>query len=279
MLPNFLIIGASKAGTTSLKQYLRDHPQVFMPEGGELHYFPSEFNWDRGQEWYESHFAGAAGSGAMAVGEKSVTYTRYPHSRDVPARIAGLLPDAKLIYVVRHPVERTKSAYLYEVAMGREDAPVDVAIRTKPIYVDPSRYAMQIEQYLEHFPREQLLVITSEDFKTEREATMRQIFEFLAVDPDWTPPMLDWEFNRSADKREARPLVGAVQRLPGYRAVAALAPGSLRRLKFRYGTQRIETQRGELTNDLRTELEDMLRDDVARLRRYLGEDFHGWGIG
>src|SRR5918992_1234170 len=118
MLPNFLIIGAAKAGTTSLWAYLREHPQVFMAEPKELHFFVAASNWKRGLGWYESHFDRAKGS--VAVGEACGAYSRFPTHRGVPARIAGVVPDARLIYLVRHPIDRMVSNYVLNVRLGVE---------------------------------------------------------------------------------------------------------------------------------------------------------------
>jgi hypothetical protein len=162
-IPNFLIIGAMKAGTTSLYKYLRSNPQVFMPAKEEPNFFVDEEDvgrWNRGLGWYEQLFEGA--EEAVAVGEASPKYTNYPHHEGVPARVAKVIPDARLIYLVRHPIERIVSHYRLAVRMRPRLAskPLEETLlhRTR---VDASRYAMQIEQYLQYFPREQLLIIKS----------------------------------------------------------------------------------------------------------------------
>jgi hypothetical protein len=276
VLPNFLIIGASKAGTTSLQQHLKDHPDVHMPPGTELHYFTDELGWERGEAWYRSQFDGAGG--ARAVGEKSTTYTRFPHSRDVPARIAALLPDVRLVYLLRHPIERIRSAHQYEVAMGREHLPIDVAVRTNDVYVDPSRYSMQIEQYLGHVGRDQLLLMTSEDLRDDPLAAMRRVYEFIDVDPSWVPTTVEHHFNRTVDKRVPVGVVRAAQRLPGYDAVAQRTPRSLRVLKHRVGTRPVPGGRGAMPDDLRAELQDRLREDLVRLPGHVGAGFDCWGL-
>src|SRR3954454_7151346 len=102
--PNFFIVGAMKSGTTTMARALSLHPRVFMSNPKELHYFVAGRNWGRGLEWYEEQFAAA--NGAVAVGEASVTYTQTPVSPGVAERMARLVPDARIIYLVRHPVER-----------------------------------------------------------------------------------------------------------------------------------------------------------------------------
>ena len=271
MLPNFLLIGAAKAGTTSLYHYLRVHPQVFMSQTKELNFFVENDGWVKGTSWYERQFDAAAG--AVAVGEASPNYTKYPLFPGVPERIAKLIPEARLIYLVRHPVERFRSGYLDEVRRGRQRNPIESTLASNPGYLAASRYAMQIEQYLQYFPRDQLLVITSEDLKRRRAATMRVVHSFLGVD-DLAPPTLDDEFNRTEGQRMLRPLARRVRRLPGARAVARLAPGPSKWI----GTRPMDPDRAELSAAFERRLRALLRDDVRQLRGYLGEDFDGWGI-
>jgi hypothetical protein len=274
VFPNFLVIGAMKAGTTSLHRYLREHPQVFMPGEKELDFFVAEKRWSRGPSWYEQQFAAA--DDAIAVGEASPTYTMHPEFTGVPGRIAELLPETRLIYAVRHPIERIRSHYLHEVEKGRERAPIGRALVTDFRYLDASRYAMQLEQYLNCFSADRVLVITTEQLRDDRAATVRRVLAFLGVDPDWSNRyVLDREFHRTSDKRVRRPLVEAALRVPGTRALAGLAPRPMRRLASRG----VDAARATaIPEAVEARLRAELRDDVARLRAYLGEGFDGWGI-
>ncbi|HYY79159.1 MAG TPA: sulfotransferase [Actinomycetes bacterium] len=273
MLPNFLVIGAMKAGTTSLYRYLREHPQVFMPPEKELHFFATPERWGRGRDWYEARFAAAA-DGAVAVGEASPTYAMYPEFAAVPERVAALLPDARLLYTVRHPIERMRSHYLHQVRRGREHAPIERALVADPRYLDTSRYALQLERYLDRFPAERLLVITAEELRDDRVATVGRALEFLGADPGLLPPTLDREFHRTA-ARARRPLAAAALRLPGSRALRRLAPPALRRLAGR----ELPSRPARIPPELEARLREELRDDVRRLRAHLGPGFDGWGIG
>jgi hypothetical protein len=275
VLPNFLVIGAMKAGTTSLHRYLRAHPQVFMPEEKELHFFVAERHWGRGRGWYEAQFTEA--TGAVAVGEASPTYSMHPEFSGVPDRVAELLPEVRLVYCVRHPVERMRSHYLHELEKGRERAPIERALAADPRYLNTSRYGMQLEQYLARFPAEQLLIITAEQLRRDRTATVGRVLRFLGVDPDWPDSrLLDAEFHRTSGKRVRRPLAEAALRVPGTRAVTRLAPRPVRRLASR----RVDAGRnGAIPAALEARLRAELRDDVGRLRAHLGDGFDGWGIG
>jgi hypothetical protein len=119
-LPTFLGIGTVKGGSSSMYYYLKAHPMIFMSEPKELQFFVAELNWDRGLEWYERHFAGA--EAFAAAGEFSPGYTQHPHLSGVPKRIASVLPDVRLVYFVRDPIERMRSHYQARVLSRRERA-------------------------------------------------------------------------------------------------------------------------------------------------------------
>ena len=282
MLPNFLVIGAAKAGTTSLWAYLREHPQVFMSDPKELHFFVADMNWGRGLPWYESHFEGAGD--AIARGEACGAYARYPKHRAVPERIAEVVPEAKLIYLVRHPIERMISNYILNVQLGVErERSVERALLTDPQYVEASRYAMQLEQYLPYFAPEKMLVIQSEDLSAGRSAAMERTFAFLGVDTSWVPDNLDQEYNitRAKVNRAVRPTARAVsrklQRFPGYPALVSRVPAPVRNVKRRLATREMAPVR-TISEAARRELEDQLKPDVERLRDFMGAGFDGWGI-
>jgi hypothetical protein len=274
MLPNFLVIGAMKAGTSSLYQYLRRHPQIFMPRDKEPAFFAS--NWDRGLDWYERLFDGARG--AIAIGEASTEYSVYPHIPGVPERVAETLPEVRLVYLVRHPIERMLSEYQYNVVKGVEPGgSADESLLSDPTYETASRYALQIEQYTQHFSSDRLLVVKSEDLRHDRSRCLADILAFLGVDTSWVPPNVEREFYRTSDMRRPRPVDHVLRRMPGYGALAAVAPTSLKTLKYRITTAR-PPKRPVLSDRVRSELQDRLRDDVRHLRRHLGPDFDGWGI-
>lgn len=291
MLPNFVIIGAQKSGTSSLYSYLNSHPQVFMSTPKEPQYFATERNWKMGQEWYESLFHDAGE--ATAVGEASTVYTKYPVHHGVPERMARLIPGARLIYLVRHPVERIRSHYEHLLQLNSESRPLAVAVLEDPKYVNYSSYAFQIEQYLKWFPRNQLLVATSEDLRNKRRNTLRRIFDFLGVDPTWVSPRVDVEHNRTR-RLQPRSFARKLRRLPGYRRIARAAPPRVKSAYRRIAraptytwlatdaNPEVENSLRVLASmpkDVRRELESRLSDDVARLRELLASQLDGWGIG
>ncbi len=275
MLPNFLVIGSMKAGTSSLYQYLRLHPEVFMPDTQEIHFF-SDHNWHHGLRWYEKHFAG--GETAVARGDNSPACTMQPRHGESPARAHSVVPDARLVYLIRHPIERMVSHYHHRRVAGREARPIETALREEPDYLDTSRYAYQIEHWLELFPRERLLVVTQDEMRDDRREFLRRVYSFIGVDPDWWSPGLAGAWNVSETRRLQRPAVKRLLRVAALRTAAQRLPPSAREA-LRRATHRdppeVETA---LTDELVAELTERLRPDVARLHAYMDASFTGWGI-
>lgn len=278
MLPNLLVIGAMKGGTTSLWEYLRQHPQIHMSPTKEIHFFDRDERWARGREWYESFFSGATAAHTV-VGEATPAYARFPLFQDVPARAASVVPAARLVYVLREPVARVRSHYLHHRSLGLETLPFAQAVVSHSTYVDTSRYSLQIEQWLRRYPREQLLVITSEQLRREHAATMRRVYGFLGVDAAWqsTPQ----ELHRTEEKYVPRPTANRLRSSRfGERLVEALPPPVVPVLQRAWALtrHRPDATGADLDDRLRGVLQDVLRDDVRGLRAYLGDDFDCWGI-
>ncbi len=284
-LPNFIVIGAMKSGTTSLFHYLQSHPQVFMSPLKEVDFFAGELNWDRGLDWYRRQFTGA-GPETVAIGEASTSYTKYPQYTEVPDRIAATLPDVRLIYVVRDPIERIRSHYQHRSLIGAEREPLEVAVLTDPRYVDCSRYAFQIQQYMRVFPREALTVVSSEALRSDRERTIRDIYGFLGVDETYVSDTLDKEFYRTDERAGYPPIVWWLRRtvkryIPaGKRAkelIDHVLPSSLGRTPSEKAPATKESA-FTISDDVREQLAERLRDDVRDLRAYMPEGFDGWGL-
>ena len=277
MLPTFLVIGAYKAGTTSLYHYLREHPQVFMTEKKETFYFSDEA-YHHGLEWYEAQFA--ASGDALARGEASTAYSAWPYFEHVPERASELLPDARLVYLLRHPIERLLSQYRFDARMWRDDRPIDVAVLDETKYVSRSRYAMQIDRWLAHYPRENLLLITTEDLRSNRQETLRRVFEFIGVDGDFVPPHVNREHNRRQDLRVDRPVIQRLRGTAVQKAARRLVPAELRHRVWRLGSTESApaVTAAAISPETEARLHDLLRDDLRRLPTFLGPQFDCWGL-
>ena len=274
MLPTFIVIGSMKCGTTSLAEYLGAHPDVFMATPKELDFFSN--HWERGAEWYERFFDAA--SRAHARGEASPRYSRSPKYRDVPARMASLIPDLRLIYLLRDPIDRIRSTYAHWYHEGVENRPLEIAVRERPEYVDGSRYAYQIDLYLEHFDRSQLLILHSDSLRTERQETMRQIFAFIGVDDFIDLPNLETEFNVSSQRthelRAGLVLRNALETLHLRQLIPSPIRSAVRHAVIERPDHGPDTS---MSPELEDEIITELQPDLARLRTLLGPDFDLWG--
>ena len=278
-LPNLIIIGGLKCGTTSLHHYLNLHPEIAMSRPKELNFFVSELNWPLGRDWYAGHFDPSA----RIRGESSPHYTNRPSFNGVPARMRKLLgSDARLVYVVRDPIDRMLSHYLHNVGGGYEDRSLGDALSDpESSYVARSRYFFQVDPYLEEFGAERVHIVGREELKADRPGTMRRTFDFLGVDPNFTSEQFEREWETGVAKTGSRfRLMDRAVRLPGLRAIDRnfdRLPESLRWLAERvvHDPDRGEVAKPEVPDSLRRHLVELFRDDTAELERLAGRSF-GW---
>jgi hypothetical protein len=277
-LPNLVVIGGLKCGTTSLHHYLNLHPQIAMSRPKELNFFVAELNWDLGREWYASHFP----PDAAVRGETSPHYTNLPRFRGVAERMRSVLGEPRLIYMVRDPIDRMLSHYLHNVGGGYEDRPLEEALGDPDTaYVARSLYAMQLEPYRREFGDGCLAIVAREELLRDRLGTLRRLFAFLGVDPEFRSEQFErkWETGSAKTGGGFRVMDRAV-RLPGLRALDRnfdRLPESLRWLveKLVHDPGSGAAPKPELPANLRGRLEDILRDDVARIEEIAGRHF-GW---
>jgi hypothetical protein len=210
VLPDFIIVGVMKGGTTSLYSYLLQHPQVLPALKKEVHFF--DLNYQRGINWYRAHFAThreaspERHSNRVIMGEASPYYCFHPHAI---RRIAEVVPAAKLILLLRDPVERARSHYYHQVRQHRETLSFELALEQETVrlkgevdrmmedesycsynhqhysYSGRGIYVDQLKQVERHFPRDQVLILHSQDLFREVQKTYDQVLQFLGLDP-WT---------------------------------------------------------------------------------------------
>jgi hypothetical protein len=278
-LPNLIVIGGLKCGTTSLHHYLNLHPQIAMSRPKELNFFVAELNWDLGPDWYASHFDRTA----LIRGESSPHYTNLPRFGGVAERMRELLGgQAQVIYMVRDPIERMLSHYFHNVGGGYESRPIEVAL-TDPdsAYVARSRYALQLDPYLASFDRARVLIVANEDLAAARESTLRRVFEFVGVDDDFSSEQFEREWETGSGKQDGGfRLMDRAVRLPGLRALDRnfdRLPESLRWMVERlvHDPGKGPAPKPDLDPALRARIESLVRDDVAELERIGGRSF-GW---
>ena len=230
-LPEFVVLGAAKAGTTSLHQYLGRHTYIYMADPKEPQFFSRDEVFARGEQWYRSLFAGARPN--QVCGEGSTTYTRWPHTADAATRLCAMLPDVRLIYLMRHPVDRAYSHYAHHMRLGVTKS-FERALAQDEIYVDCSLYMKQLERYLRFLPRELILPLLTQDLQERRRETLEQVQRFLdvPVEPIAEPPI---NANVSgSDHFIRRYTTGLVRRLPGSSAVVGRVAPQTRQRAFQW---------------------------------------------
>ncbi len=222
-LPDFLILGAQKAGTTALYAYLRWHPRITGPSFKEVSFFDRHYV--HGERWYRAHFPPRR---RRLVGEASPSYLFHPLA---PERVARMLPNARLIALLRNPVDRAFSHYQHEVALGREPLSFEAALDREEermqgevermlrdvsyfsdawwnyTYLARGRYAEQLERWFAAFPRGQLLVLLTDELAQDPGGTYRRVLSFLGVEPRDLPSyprIFEREYEQMAPETRVR---------------------------------------------------------------------------
>lgn len=276
MLPDFIVIGAMKCGTTSLHRYLDEHPQVCMSVRKEPDFFLKRT--DRGLDWYKQQFEGEG----TVCGEASPNYTKHPAFEGVPKRIHQLLPDVRLIYLVRDPVERALSHYVHNWEAKREHGPVEEVLcpPEESWYVNVSRYHYQVSRYLEYYAPENICVVESERLRDARVETLSEIFEFIGVEPDIEWERVQLEYHRSAEKQRPSDAAEFLIHTNIGQAVKnigkAVVPSSWVERSKELLWQNAE--KPTVGPEVRERVREFLREDVEKLRRLTGKEFASWSL-
>jgi hypothetical protein len=286
-LPTFFIIGAGKAGTTSLNYYLGLHPQIQMSAIKEPNFFAGAENgnpYPKGRVSCIDEYERLFDPTVAMRGEASPAYTSHPIRRGAPENIKELVPEAKFIYLVRDPIARTVSHYQHLVATGAERRSLrEVLSNLSDPFSLPetcySLYASQIEQYLRHFSQERLLVIDQSEFLAQRGATLREVFRFLSVDDDFVTPQFEEELYKSSERRV---YPSGYERFVGLVLAPAIRwiPRRVRRTARRSveGVLFPALQAPALDDELRGRLAELYADEVERLRQLTGNAFATWSV-
>jgi len=179
LAPNFFIIGAAKAGTTSLSSMLSLHPEAAIVGDKEVHFFSSYYS--RGWDAYLGLFSHCAGK--KARGDASTSYSRIRYYPGVVERIHRHAPEAKIIYMVRHPLKRIESAYIEHLGTPTSQvySSVNDAVERQPMIVDSSRYGEVYEAYRERFGESQIKIVWFEEYISKPHAVFQDVCRFLGI--------------------------------------------------------------------------------------------------
>lgn len=287
-----LIIGSAKSGTTSLHHYLDEHPEISMASprgngprhdndaaGKEMRFFWRE-DWRARLDWYQSHFAEMP---TPIRGEATPAYSAHPFHPGVAERIHSVIPQVRLLYIVRDPIDRILSHYVQQWVDGDRrslDERMEEYDEPANSIVCPSRYATQAERYLSLFGESQLLVIDQHELKHRRRATLQRIFAFLGVEEGFWSPVFEQELNTRAEKYALSPLGERVLHGLLDPVCGRLMPTRWPQLRStaRRALSTEMTDRPVIEGDARRRLAAMLGPEVDRLRELSGERFESWSL-
>ncbi|MGB2925470.1 MAG: sulfotransferase [Limnothrix sp.] len=266
MLPNLVIIGAMKSGTSSLHRYLNFHPQIYMSGLKELDFFILEKNWNKGMSWYEEQFA-TEKKDVKIYGESSPNYTKSHIFSGVPERMFGVIPQAKLIYILRDPVKRILSHYYHQAVDSKEALSLNEALAEKDSnYLLTSRYYFQLQRFLNCYPKGQLFVMSLEDMNKRPAETLANVFEFLGVDPSFTHLDFAKSHHLSSDKKKINSVGRVVAKFPAGMRLCSKFPSLF--------TESLDYP--EPSSDTLELIKAELNSDINRLRLETGKQFSEW---
>jgi hypothetical protein len=180
---NLFVVGSMKSGSTTLHDYLDEHPDIFMSPEKEPGFFVKELWGEKSHTIYEELFLGAKEE--KYRGESSTHYTKLPTYQGVAEKIYRYNPDAKILYIVRHPIKRIISHYFHnrrDLLYHGETRPIARAIREDPVYISYSNYALQVEPYIHLFGRNNVYIVVFEKLVTAPQDEMTKIFSWLEID-------------------------------------------------------------------------------------------------
>jgi hypothetical protein len=289
--PDFYLVGAPKCGTTALYDFLRQHPDIFLPETKELLCFGSDLSYPTrlSEDDFLAYYAGRTGERRAGA-----AHTAYLQSVSAAEEIRARRPDADIIVMLRNPIEMLPSWHselLYQTVEEIEDfgAALDAEADRRRghritrtarnsyveslYYSDVAAFGKQVERYIDAFGRSQVHVILHDDLRSDVAATYRATLEFLAVDPCFGAEFRVLNENKVVRSRALQRLYFASS-VPGHRVVRNLLPKRMRSRLLQRNVRR--EPRRELPEHLKRRLARVFRDDVARLGALIGRDLSGW---
>ncbi len=289
-LPNFIVIGAGRSGTTSLHHYLGQHPEIYVSPLKELRYFafdgvepdpgPTPFYPIRTMEEYLAQFAGVTGE--KAIGESSPAYLWSPVAAE---RIHQAIPQVRILAILRNPTERLYSTYLARVRYGRESRPLRecwnadrgaALSRSRVDYFSLGCYHTNLKRYARRFDRSQMQIHLYEDLCEDPHALLRRVFRFLEVDQEFSPDIRVRHNPSGVPRHRLTERLTDTSRVS--RAIRAALPATLWKRVHRWGMgiKRDNLARPALSPTLHAEIVDAYRDEVLGLQEWLGRDLSSW---
>ncbi len=275
--PDFLIIGAMKAGTTTLFFDLLENSKVYLPDNKEPHCLVrDDILTEAGRAEYAAHFRGARAD--QICGEGSTGYTKIPQYQRVPQRAIELCgPDLRLLYILRDPIERIISHHYHEYTYGETGPSIDEAVRSDERFIAFSKYAMQAQPWIDVFGRERLMLIRFDRYMKARQEGAQEVAAFLGVGDTQGPVQEDKAFNKGDRRPVHRGVLSTIYHSRVYRrGVKPIVPRSFRQWAFQRFFPRGPERPAPPREDTVRWMVDQLAPDLARLRDIDGRASDVW---
>lgn len=269
-MPDFIVIGGMKCATSTLHDQLAQQPGIFMSTPKEPNFFSDDAQYARGLEWYRSLFHDAA-PGDLC-GESSTHYTKLPTYPQTIQRLRRSVPEARFVYVMRHPIDRLVSHYVHEWTERTIEIPIDQAIEECPRLIQYSLYAMQLEPYFEAFGSARVLGVFFPRLMAHSQQELERMGRFIGYDGAMRWNSTQEASNVSAQRLRRSPLRDAIINLPGLKQVRrGLMPQSLRdRIKRLW----MMKNKPQLSDASMHRLRQIFDEDLATLGRWIGTELN-----
>jgi len=286
----FICIGPERSGTTWLYQCFKEHPEICVSEPKEVNFFNSaqsfwrqdligKTNYTKGLEWYFEHFNHCLNK--KIAGEITPIYL---HSPEVPKRIRENFPEVKLIAILRNPIERLYSHYMYTKLKGFYELPsFEEVIEKEKSFVEESSYFKHLQNYLKYFPREKILIMIYEDIEKNPKVFIKEVFKFLGVDDAFIPLSVNKNINSAGAvvvRKKVLSLKDSFKKTPGGRFIIQLIKKTpfykkmVNSLATKTGTVKVDY--GKINPETRKRLFEFYKEDINGLEKFLGRDLVFW---
>lgn len=296
--PNFLLIGTAKAGTTALYEFLRQHPSIFMThpvkepkffayEGGVPEYTSFPKSWKRaGDVVTDAHEYLSLFDDAGHFPARGEASTLYLYHREAPERIRAFHPDMRMFAILRQPADRAFSHHLMLRASGVEPLTFEDALRQEPVriannwaptfhYAACGRYHEQLTRYLAIFPKEQLKIFLYEDFLSDPRSVIRDVCEFLSVDPEFDPDF-SARHNVTVTPKNALAEKAAAILRPAGTQLRGIIPAGLHKSATALAKRLVMKRPQKISMETREALTATFAEDIRKLQDLVGRDLTSW---
>ena len=270
------IIGAMKCGTSSLFEYLAEHPEIAPCSIKEPCFFSSDSNWQKGWDWYYQLWEWDSKVHKIAL-EASVDYTKVHLYPDVADKISNFQADSKFIYIMRNPLDRIESHYIHGLAQGWGFSKQSLSKHIDSHLIETSKYAKQIEAYYKIFSAKNILLLNFEDFKQQPQQLLQKICEFLDIDPNYQFQDLNKVYNSKQGRKADNSLWLTLSKIKTLRSLGKIISYEQRQAIRKFLSYEIKSD-AKLSDEQRTFIWQLLQEDLNKLTWEYGFDTSNWSI-